>query len=374
VTPVWRCLFAIHRWLGLVLALPLAAVALSGALLAAGKPLDVWLNRALFHVPAALTRTDTAAAAVDAVHADLLQRYGATASFTLRLPQEPQESLRVFVNARGFSGQAFYDSANARWLGQRHDLEGWWPWLFELHSNALSGERGKSFLSIIAAGTLILATLGGALWWRGRGTRALAVAWRAPPQRRWRDLHRVAGAGALPLLLAIVMSGVYMTWKPIRAGVSQLAGQPPIAAPRLPATAQNTADKAAVALSALLFSARARWPDGHVVYLTLRAGQPVRVRVRLPHDLHPNGLSSVWFDPRDGRELARVPVDALDAGQRWVGWIYPLHSAQLFGTAQRIAWTAAGGVLVALAGSGSWLWWRNRRMRRPPPAAGVYLR
>jgi uncharacterized iron-regulated membrane protein len=363
MTPMRRWLLAGHRWLGLVLALPLALIAFSGALLAAGKPLDEWLNRALFEAP--VSPDASAPPAIDAVHAELRQRYGAQAGLTLRLPQAPGQSLRVFVRAEGFSGMAFYDPATARWLGQRGDTEGWWPWLFELHSEALLGDRGKAGTSLVAAGAVVLAVLGGVLWWPRRGAKAFAVAWRAPSPRRWRDLHRVGGALALPLVLAIVLSGVYMAWTPIRGWVSQALGQAPVKPPRLPQTASIAGP---VPLGALAAAALAPWPEGRVVYLTLRHGQPTRVRVKLPHDPHPNGLSSAWFDPRDGRELARVRLDELDAGQRWVSWIYPLHSAQLLGPAQRGLWVLAGGVLLMLAGSGVWLWWRRRALSAAPAA------
>jgi uncharacterized iron-regulated membrane protein len=394
-------LHKLHRWLGLLLALPLLALALSGALLAAGKPLDEWQHRSLFSVSATAVAPgeDAFIAALDAVHADLRQRYGADAGFTLRLPQQPGQSLRVFVRAPGFDGMAFYEPvvqtvpavpvepllgptttdpatavARAHWLGQRGRSEGWWPWLFELHSEAFAGERGKALLSISATLALGLLALGGALWWPRRGGPWFGVAWRSPAPRRWRDVHRVGGALALPLLLAIVLSGLYMAWQPIRAWVSQALHEPPVKPPALPKSASASASAAAagpVLLSTLVRRAQAPWPEGRVVYVTLRPSQPTRVRVKLPQDPHPNGLSSVWLDPRDGRELARVRVDELDAGQRWVSWIYPLHSAQLFGPLQRGLWTLLGLALAMLVASGVWLWSRRRGTRSARRAAAL---
>jgi uncharacterized iron-regulated membrane protein len=356
-----------HRWLGLLLALPLGVLALSGALLAAGKPLDEWLQRPLFQALAATSSPSAGSfnEALDLVHGDLRQRYGHDAGFTLRLPQQPSQSLRVFVRAPAWEGMAFYDPASARWLGQRGRTEGWWPWLFELHTEAFAGERGKAAWSISAALGLGLLVLGGALWWRGRSGAWFAVAWRSAAPRRWRDLHRVGGALALPVLLAIVLSGLYMAWQPLRGWVSQALNEAPVKPPALPRTVSSAGP---VPLSALVQRARAPWPEGHVVYVTLRPGQATRVRLKLPQDPHPNGLSSVWLDPRDGRELARVRVDELDAGQRWVSWIYPLHSAQLLGPWQRGLWTLLGLLLALLAGSGVWLWWWRRRLRAAPPA------
>jgi uncharacterized iron-regulated membrane protein len=356
VKPLRRVLLHSHRWLGLLLVLPLGVPALSGTLLAAGKPLDEWLNRHLFLAPGPAVAT--APIQIDNIHAELTQRYGPRAGFTLRLPQQAQQSLRVFVRAEGFSGMAFYDPATARWLGQRGDTASWWPWLFELHSTLLIGEAGKGWLAASAAALLLLLLLGGLLGWPGQGRSAFGVTWRAAAPRRWRDLHRVGGLGLLPLLLVLVASGLYMGWTPLRGWVSAAAGDAVHKPPRLPASHEGAAS---VPLSVLVARALEPWPQGRVVYLTLRSGQPVRVRVKLPHDPHPNGLSSAWFDPRDGRELARVRVEQLDAGQRWVSWIYPLHSAQLLGPPQRVAWVLLGSVLVVLAGSGVWLWARRAR-------------
>jgi uncharacterized iron-regulated membrane protein len=369
MTRLRRSLLLGHRWLGLLLALPLLLVAASGALLAAGKPLDEWLNRHLFQ-----TATATSAApAVDAVHAALRQRYGEDAGFTLRLPQQPGDSLRVFVRASGFSGMAFYDPASAAWLGQRGDVQGWWPWLFELHSELLLGDTGKGLLSISAAGMLLLVLAGGVLGWPRRGGAGLRVAWRAPAPRLWRDAHRVGGLLLLPLVLAIVASGVYMAWTPVRGWVSQALGETPAKPPRLPIQAADASSPSPPLLSTIVAAATRPWPEGRVVYVTLRHGQPLRVRVRLPHDPHPNGLSSAWFDPRDGRELARVRVEQLDTGQRWVSWIYPLHSAQLLGPVQPMVWVLAGAALLTLAGSGVWLWWKRRQVSaaRQGPTPGT---
>ena len=377
--PWRRLLLRLHRWLGLVLALPLLGVAISGALLAAGKPLDERLNASLFQAPAskAVGAADVdvdvdadadADADVDAVQAALRARYGANTNTTLRLPQQPGESLRVFVRSPGFSGMAFFDPATARWLGQRGDTEGWWPWLFELHSEALAGETGKNALSLLAAGGIVLMLLGAAIAWPRRGRPALSVAWQAPVLRRFGDLHRVAGLIAVPLLLVLVLTGLYMAWTPLRGWVSHAVGERPFKPPALPPVA-TPSTAAPPALSLLVASAQARWPEARVVYITQRAAQPTRVRLKLNEDPHPNGLSSVWLDPRNGQELAHVRFDQLDAGQRWVSWIYPLHAAKLLPVLQRPVWAALGVVAAALAASGAWLWWRRRTSRISAPAA-----
>jgi uncharacterized iron-regulated membrane protein len=86
----------------------------------------------------------------------------------------------------------------------------------------------------------------------------------------------------------------------------------------------------------------------------------VRVRLRLPDDPHPNGLTSVWLHPQSGAVLAAVRWDRLDLGSRAYAIVYPLHIGQWFGPPQQVLHALLGSALAMLAAAGLWLWWQRR--------------
>ena len=100
-----------------------------------------------------------------------------------------------------------------------------------------------------------------------------------------------------------------------------------------------------------------------------KPNRPVRVRLRLADDPHPNGLTSVWLDPRNGQVLAVNRWNALDPGAAAVAWVYPLHTGELGGPLHEVLNFAAGLTLATLGVTGLWLWWKRREPapERPRP-------
>lgn len=361
VRSVWLVL---HRWVGLTLGVLLALVAITGTAMIVYKPLDRQLHPELFVADPA------GPASLDAARASLRAAFGPDARLTLRPPREAADTLWAYVDG-AFHGVAYLEPASGRLLGQRDDHEGAANLLFAIHSELLLGETGRSVLAALAAGYLLLLASGVVLWWPARWRQAVAVKWRAPPVRLVFDLHRVGGVLLGLLILASVASGLWMAWKPLPAWVNRLAAQPlappPIAAP-LPGGPAS--------LDAMVADALRAFPGARVGYVVLAPNdrEPVRVRLKLQDDPHPNGLTSVWFHPASGALLATQRWHELPAGTRQTTWIYPLHSGQLAGAWHLALNAVVGAALAGLAGSGVWLWWRRRPARignAPRPRAST---
>ncbi|AEG93524.1 iron-regulated membrane protein-like protein [Ramlibacter tataouinensis TTB310] len=334
----------------------LAAVALTGALLIVWKPVDRWLNPALF----AAATPDAPPAPLDAARATLRQAYGPASAFTLRPPRESGDTLWAYVDG-AFHGLAYLDPSTARLLGQRGEHEGAANWMFELHSALLLGEAGRGVMAVLAATYFFLLATGAVLWWPRQWRQALAVQLRGGLTRALFDLHKAGGA-LLGLFIAVsIASGVWMAWKPLSAWVTVMAGHTPLTPPRVPAPAGKDAS-----LDAMAAQARRLFPDARIGYIGVppAADQPVRLRLKLPADPHPNGLTSLYFHPGSGELLAVHRFDRLQAGARHTSWIYPLHIGELGGPWHKAANAALGFALAGLGISGLWLWWRRRRRLR----------
>ncbi|WP_137894996.1 PepSY domain-containing protein [Ramlibacter sp. 2FC] len=344
-----------HRWFGLSLGGVLLLAAVTGALMTVARPLDAWLHPELFRVAPAPQAA--AALPLEQVRRQLEAEFGAGVAFRLRPPREPGDSLWASVQG-AWTGTVYFHPDTAAELGRRGEHEGLANWLFELHSNLLLGEAGKALLAATALAYLLLLVSGLVLWWPARWRHAFSLRLVGGTTRALFDLHRVGGA-LLGLAIAVsVLSGAYMAWRPLSAAVTALSGAQATAAPRPRVEPGGTA----APLDQLLVRARQALPGGLVGFVQVAGhGQPVRVRLRLPDDPHPNGLSSVWLHPATAQVLAVQRWQGLDPGARAYVFMYPLHIGELGGVAHLVLTGMLGLALAGFGATGVWLWWRRRR-------------
>jgi uncharacterized iron-regulated membrane protein len=356
-----------HRWLGLGCGWLLVLVGLSGALLIVARPLDRLSHSQFFIAQPAMTATGMQPSSLPWTPAQLRDRFGQDASLTLRPPRDPEQTLWVMVRSPAWNGTVYLNPANGDEQGRRGEYEGLLNLLFKFHSNLFLQDTGRAVLAWVALGYLGLFVSGIILWWpkNWRGVLTLFRLERGRGLRRTLfDLHRLAGTLCGVMIVISVVTGAYMAWRPLAVWVTTLSGNKAIAVPSLSQSAIQPQD--AVSVGELARRAHARFPDSMVGYIQLPAGgdRPVRVRLRLPDDPHPNGASSIWLHPLSGEVLAVHRRDQLDPGARAFSVVYPLHTGELGGVLLELA-TFIGGLALGLLGiSGLWLWWgRTRRLR-----------
>ena len=82
---------------------------------------------------------------------------------------------------------------------------------------------------------------------------------------------------------------------------------------------------------------------------------------RMPDEVHPNGLSSVYLHPASAAVLRIVPWREGGPGVLGFEYLYPLHIGELGGPWHRVLTAATGLALFLLGASGVWLWWKRGR-------------
>jgi uncharacterized iron-regulated membrane protein len=346
----------LHRWVGLVFGGLLLLAALTGSLLVLARPLDEALHPGLFRASGTVT------APLTPVIAQLRGEFGPEAVFTLRLPLHPSESLQASV-AGNWNGTVYLNPSTGQEQGRRASGSGFVNMLFELHSTLFAAETGRAILALAAFAYLVMWLTGLTLWWPVRWRRAFSVRIRAGLKPAVFDAHRVAGATLGLLVLVSVATGAYLAWRPLAGWVSHLAGQPLAQVPG-PRKMSGNGTLALTADDAVRL-ARLEWSDGIASQVRIPPSDQtvVRVRIRLPDDPHPVGMSTVWLDSQSGRVLLARHWSDLDAGTRAFSMVYPLHIGGLAGVATILSTFAAGMALVASCVSGLWLWWQRRRTR-----------
>lgn len=342
-----------HRWLALTLGVPLASVALLGAALTVARPLDRWAHPQLFRAASDGAPADRV---LERTRQALIAEFGGGTTLTFRPPREAGDSLWVIVRGP-WNGTVYVDPPSGREQGRRGEHEGAYNLLFELHSSLLLEDRGKALLAGLAGAYVVLMVSGFVLWWPGRWAGAWRVELKRGPRRALFDLHRVAGSLLGVLVAVSVVSGAYMAWRPISGAVTAMLGAVAVQPPRVQPSAGER-----MPLDSAVRQAQSMFPGSQVGYgqVPAGAGKPIRVRLKLAGDPHPNGLSSVWMHPVSGDVLAVHRWDTLDPGARAYAFVYPLHTGELGGAAHAVATAVLGLLLVAFAATGLYLWWKRR--------------
>ncbi|PZP28373.1 MAG: hypothetical protein DI603_19610 [Roseateles depolymerans] len=393
----------LHRWVGLVAGLVLALLGLTGSLMVWQAPLDAALNPQWFSAPAQACPAPPRP--VERTLALLAEHAPQARAQTVVAPREPGAAYQVWERREAASGQRrehFIDPACGLYLGQRDrgalrlDAAHAVPLLYELHSRLLSGDTGHEIAGITALLFTGLTLTGLWLAWppaaRGRRLRAwrqaLSVSTAGPPTRRWYELHRAAGLWLTPLALLVSLTGAALVFQtPVRDAIAAVlpvqrlaklpgskgakAGKAGPADTR-PAPAQDPAP-AASAPDEWLAVAQQQFPTARWSRLTLPTSNQGLAEVRLlqPGELRAaTGFTRVRLD-RQGQVRERYDPLQAPSGSQLIDAVFPLHSAEPFGLAIRLLWSAFGLLPATLLATGAWLWWRRQRRRHAASAAPV---
>jgi uncharacterized iron-regulated membrane protein len=363
----------LHRWVALVLGLWFAMLGVTGSVLVWHAEADRALNPEWFAPQRRCdARTETPVATSMALFARAAP--GGTASQVMA-PIVPGAAFVVWQKPVGDGPrrQHFVDADCGRYLGWRDwgaariDRAHVVPAIYELHRSLLSKEAGHVAVGFAGLLLLFVAITGGTAAWprhatREAWTRTLTIKRGAGRHRRYYDLHRATGLWTLLFLLLMGVTGTYLCFPgQTRALVASVLPTRPAAmreAPPAQSPASSPADP-----DALVRRAQSLWPDAQWTRVQIPADAAAAHDVRL---LQRGELRADTGDTRVRLDAAGRVADVRDplhapAGDRLLGWLFPLHSGEALGLAGRLAWTVFGLAPVLLFVTGAWLWWKRRR-------------
>lgn len=348
-----RWMMLTHRYLGLGAALAALMLGLSGSLL-------LWPG-----VRAGLSATASPAAApdYDALLAAVHRRYpGAGVEFYPG--RQTRDTIALRVRLATETRVLDMDPADATFVRDVASRDDGRERLRTWHKTLGLGAGGRLVAGVAGIALFVLTLSGLASWWPRDWSRA----WRLRRGRaplRLADWHRWCGAWFAPVLLVGTLSGSVLSFpaapppRPPQAvtAAATVPGSPPRHAP--PAAAPATVP----ALNRLVAVAAAALPGARVSAVRIGAGQPLRVRLRQPGDIHPNGNSVVEIDPVRGTVLRLTPYTRLSRTARLRAWLYAVHTGSVGGLPWRLTTLLAGLGLAGFGASGVWQWASRRRKR-----------
>ena len=367
----------LHRTIGLFVGAVFVLVGLSGAVLAFREDIDELLN-------ASIMRVDTPAqgsyrspdeilgGAFAAMPADgkaerltMPRHAGSAAEITYMVETDDLET-DVY--------QLFVDPYTAKVKGQRlYQHHGGpfsqplIPFLMTFHWTLLLGVNNAYVLGSLAILVFISILVGLYLWFplNGAWRLGLKIKWKASAERLAYDVHRSVGIYCAAILLVMLFSGIAMIFKPATRSVTTLFS--PVR-PKIDfGKSKPLPGQSPIGVGAAVAAADKIFPDGRLHWILLPSAPSGVYVVGKQSDDEPNRTKTsrnVGVDQYSGRVLQVQDRNGFTAGEKFLEWLFPLHSGEAFGAVGRSIVLFIGLTPLALYVTGFLRWRQRRRARR----------
>ncbi len=354
-----KVILQLHLWVGLVVALLLFALGVSGTLLVFEDQIDRALNPQLSYV-----KSSTAVLPLSE-----LRKYAEAAhpGFTLRqfylsdrndlayaVYLEPQSGRGIEVSINQHTGEVLGTWDDDRFTRKLHAF----------HTHLLGGELGQEIVGWGGGVLLLFLAMSGLILWWPRKINVFR--WSSFGTKFQYDLHNTVGIYASVFLLIFAFTGIAIHWeRQTNALAAKLSGGVQ-ARPTVPKV-NHLAGAAALLPEQLLAAAQSAAPEAHVTQVNLAddPDSPATVVMKFPEDHTPAGRTRAFVDPYSGKVLYL-------ASSREMPWAITyarrvnreIHTGDLFGWPTKILAAAFSLALPILAISGPLIWWNRKKAVR----------
>lgn len=346
-----------HRWVGLLISVPLLLVSLSGAVMVFEDQLDRALNPQVSFVtpgeqplPPGELVARAAAAFPDA-------QLG-----SITFPDRPDYSLQISANSKTTGPFTIgLDPYTGQVLGTRTAADreaGLARRIHLLHTRLFAGQVGEWIVGAITFLTLFMAIAGLVLWWP---RKIVSVMTTASGRRINFDLHNVFGFYASAVFLFIALTGMMIAFEDWTDPLFMKLNDSPV--PELARESVDTAPQH-MSVDALVNTATATLPGAFLRGLTIPRGGngAITAMMRYPEDRTPGGRSRVVLDQYSGRVLTMINTRTAPTGARLVNVKRSAHTGDIFGTPTRILYFVTCLMLAGQVLTGVLIW-----LRKPSP-------
>lgn len=354
----------LHRWTGIVLAIYVVIIGLSGATLVFHDEIARQVR-----VPRIPPSTSPTLSADDI--ADRVRRAFPDWQFqTLFWPEDAAspwfaEVRKGQVGAVGETALAVYLHPQTGEVLRTHNYSlSTWRWLQLLHFNMLSGRNGRVLNGVLGLATVFSILTGVCAWWpTGRAKPLLRINPRASITRVMRETHHVAGLYATVFMVVACLTGSYFAWRgPVHQGIAAF----------FPMRFMNQAVRpiepspqgATLPIARFLPAIQEQVPNYPVtrVIFPERPDAPIRFIVYEGSRAEFYKASNLFFHPTTGALLRADLLRDRLAGDSIVQWIGAVHYGAFGSRPVKLLWMI-GGLLfpvVALTGVIIWINKRNK--------------
>ena len=242
------------------------------------------------------------------------------------------------------------------------------PTIFHLHRYLLAGEFGKTVIGVSGL-VLVITTISGiVLWWpslkRKALRQAISISYRGSWPRFNYSSHRAAGFFVAPVFVVLGFSGWYFN---LPKWVTPIVGSiATVSAPDKPA---NRAPRSATLISPgqAMEAAQVLFQNSRIsrIVLPSNSSMPYEIRLRQPDEIRKgDGATRIMVDAYSSEILqVRDPMRA-PGGDRFLNWLFPLHSGEAFGNVGRIFISCFGVVPLFFLITGLRVYLKQKKKHR----------
>jgi uncharacterized iron-regulated membrane protein len=209
---VWlrKALFQVHLWTGLILALYVLVMSLTGTLLIYRRELSKAFSfqPRIVAGPGPRMTADELRQVAERAHPG----YQTNRVFESRNPNQPAE---IWLERGPKRMQRLFNPFTGADLGDPLEVKfRVLLWLVDLHDNLLSGKTGHLANGVGGACVTLVCLSGIVIWWPGidKWRRSLTIDWKANPRSFNWSLHSALGFWSLAFIFMWGISGIYLSW------------------------------------------------------------------------------------------------------------------------------------------------------------------
>lgn len=337
-----KAILNIHLYIGLVAALFLILLSVSGSVIAFENEINRHLNPHMLTV-----RPERQRLSWDVLRSRIEQQEPGWKLIRLYLPQRPQDSLYVrlrSVNNRSIK-HFYVNQYTGEVLGSTDDGNRFTWIMHDVHVKLVTFPDGNQIVVIATICLLVLSVSGLILWW----PRKIFGIRRGSLPRINNDLHRSLGFWSSAAMLMFAVTGLLLHY--------QSNG-------RLLALMNAKADKLVepghgTSIDGMLQTASEVVPGAAIMRIMLaeKKTDPVVVQARYPEDHTPAGRTYINLDSLTGRPLSLSSSrKAALSSTALIQWNREIHTGTLLGTPTKVLVSILSVLLSILAITGPAIW------------------
>lgn len=350
-------LLKLHLWAGMMAALFLFALGLSGAVIVFENEIDGFLNSHL-----AFVRPQGVRLTLAEIEKTIRQQYPNGRIEGFELPQAANRSLWVYVENGEKQIALAVNPYNADVLGTGDQQNRFTGKVHQFHTHLLlPGRTGHIIITTAAFFLFALAVTGLVLWWPRKIFRVRS----GSTQRVVFDTHQMLGLWSSLFVLLFSLTGIAIgfedqvnRWaRSVSHAQEQRRATPSIPKP----------DAQPLSPDQLLAEAETLAPGAHATILDLGDSprSPALIVMKVPEDHTPAGRTRLRIDRYSGQVLRFENARSMPAPMKYASmWNREIHTGDIFGWPTRILACLFSLIVPTLAVTGPWIWWNRTRSQR----------
>jgi len=347
-----------HLYLGLVAAVFLVILGLTGSIMAFEGDIDHWLHPGVWYVRAAGKALD---------EGDLIARVERSVAPVrvsgVQISPRPELAQAMVLSDRSTVLVNSYDGSILTRFSGRNTTDRVLGYIHQIHLRLAAqpgpgfAAAGKVIVSYAGLALCLLAPTGLFLWWR---TKQASIRWDASFFCVCFDVHHVIGIYAGLFLFVAALTGVLIGFEfgekmlySLTNSERPARGRPPESRPSPGATPIGVARALAVAHQAMPTA------FAEVILLPANPNTAYTFIMRVPEETSGVPHSNVSVDQYSGQVLQVHNFLTDSEGFRWIRFNRSIHTGDIWGLPGHILVSLSSLLLVAMVITGLVIWWKK---------------